>query len=196
MIVADRTVRTVSADYFTEIEAHFARRRGTPFVLNAKDWALMQEWSDDGIPLPVVIEAIDSVFDKQEAKGQKVNGLSYCRHAVKELWDERRELQIGAEAATPEEDPTSRLEALAAALPAAYADRVRALRGSVPHIEEQLMALETELIDELLPQAPELRAEAEALVAGADEKTRARSLDAHVRRLVRERFGMPRLSLF
>lgn len=196
MIVADRTVRTVSTDYFMEIEAHFARRRGTPFVLSAKDWALMQEWSAAEIPLPVVIEAIDSVFDKKEAKGQKVNGLRYCRHAVKELWDERRELQIGSESVSPEEDPSSRLEMLANALPAAYADRVRALRGSVPHIEEQLMELETELIESLLPQAPELRAEAEALVAGSDEKTRARSLDAHVRRLVRERFEIPRLSLF
>ena len=190
----------MSTDYFTEIEAHFARRRGTPFVLSAKDWALMQEWSAAEIPLPVVIEAIDSVFDKKEAKGQKVNGLRYCRHAVKELWDERRELQIGSESVSPEEDPTSRLETLAAVLestPAsAYAERVRALRGSVPHIEEQLMELESAMIEEMLPQAPELRAEAEALVAGADEKTRARSLDAHVRRLVRERFEIPRLSLF
>ena len=186
----------MSTDYFTEIEAHFARRRATPFVVNPKDWALMKKWHEDGIPLPVVIEAIDSVFDKQEAKGKKVNSLGYCKHAVKELWDERRELAIGAEGAVPEEDPTPRLEELAAALPAAYADRVRALRGSVPQIEEQLMALEAELLDELLMQAPELRTEAEALVAGADKKTRARSLEAHLRRLARERFGVPRLSLF
>jgi hypothetical protein len=189
-------VRTVSADYFTEIEAHFAHRRGTPFIVNAKDWALMQKWQQDGVPLAVVIEALDSVFDKQDAKGRRVNGLSYCKHAVKELWDERRELAIGAEGTVPEEDPTARLEELAAALPAAYADRVRALRGSVPQIEEQLMALEATLLDELLAQAPELREEAEALVAGGDEKTRARSLEAHLRRLARERFGVPRLSLF
>jgi hypothetical protein len=189
-------VRTVSADYFTEIEAHFARRRGTPFVVNPKDWALMKKWQEDGIPLPVVIEALDSVFDKQEAKGKKVNSLSYCKHAVNELWDERRELQIGAESGVPEEDPSARLSELATALPEAYAERVRMLKGSVPQIEEQLMIIEAELLDELLPQAPELRAEAEALVAGADEKTRARSLEAHLRRLAREKFGMPRLSLF
>lgn len=189
-------MHTVSTDYFTEIEAHFARRRGTPFIVNAKDWAMMKKWHEDGIPLPIVIEALDSVFDKQEAKGRKVNSLGYCKHAVKELWDERRELQIGAEGAVPEADPSLRLEELAAALPAAWGDRVRALRGSVPQIEEELMALESALLDELLPQAPELRAEAEALVAGADEKTRARSLEAHVRRLARERFGIPRLSLF
>jgi hypothetical protein len=188
-------VRTVS-EYYTEIEAHFARRRGTPFVVNAKDWALMKKWNEDGVPLPVVIEALDAVFDKQEAKGRKVNSLSFCKHAVKELWDERRELAIGADGAVPEEDPSARLEDLAAALPSSYADRVRALRGSVPQIEEQLMKIESDLIEELLPQAPELRAEAEALVAGADEKSRARSLEAHLRRLVRERFGVPRLTLF
>jgi hypothetical protein len=186
----------VSADYFTEIEAHFARRRGTPFIVNAKDWALMKKWHEDGIPLPVVIEALDSVFDKQDAKGRKVNGLSYCKHAVKELWDERRELAIGGEGTVPEEDPSARLEELAALLPAPWGERVRALKGSVPQIEEQLMVLEGSLLEELLLQAPELRAEAEGLVAGADEKTRARSLEAHLRRLARERFGVPRLSLF
>jgi hypothetical protein len=106
----------VSADYFLEIESHFAARRGTPFVLNAKDWALMKSWNDEGVPLPVVIEAIDSVFDKNAAKGSKkvINSLSYCRHAVKELWQERRELQVGAQDSVPEEDAAARLDALAA----------------------------------------------------------------------------------
>jgi hypothetical protein len=191
----------VSGDYFLEIEAHFAQRRGTPFVLNAKDWILMKSWSEEGIPLPVVIEAIDSVFDKQEAKKRKVNGLSYCKHAVKELWDERRELLIGAQENSPEEEVVPRLAALADVLqPVApeFAVRVRALvsEKSVPRIEERLMELEQELIDALLPQAVELREEARALTSGADEKTRERTEAAHLRRLVRERFGLPRLTLF
>jgi hypothetical protein len=192
----------VSPEYFTEIESHFAMRRGTPFILNAKDWALMKSWSDEGVPLPVVIEAIDSVFDKNEAKGNKktINGLSYCKHAVKELWQERKELQIGAEGASPEENVGPLLEELAARLestPAvSFADRVRALTGSVPRVEEQLMEIEQELIDALLPLAAELRAEARALTSGADEKTRARTEEAHLRRLVREKFGVPRLTLF
>ena len=189
----------MSNDYFLEIEAHFARRRGTPFVLSAKDWALMQKWSEDGVPLPVVIEAIDSVFDKQEAKGRKVNSLSYCKHAVKELWDERKDLQIGSEAASPEEDPGPRLEALASELEAsasAYASRVRELAHlkSVPRIEEALMVLEAELIASVADD--EVRAEAEALASGADEKVRVRSYEAHLRRLVREKLGLPRLTLF
>ena len=190
----------MSQDYFTEIESHFAQRRGTPFILNAKDWALMKSWSDEGVPLAVVIEAIDSVFDKQEAKGKKVNGLSYCRHAVKELWDERRELQVGGDTAAPEEEVAPRLEALASAIEpveAAFADRIRALASekSVPRIEEKLIELEEELIELLVPRAPSLRDEAKALAVGADEKTRTRAEGAHLRRLVREQFGLPRLTL-
>ena len=195
----------MSPEYFTEIESHFAMRRGTPFVLNAKDWALMKSWSDEGSPLPVVIEAIDSVFDKNEAKENKktINGLSYCKHAVKELWQERKELQIGAEGVSPEENVEPLLEALAARLEAtemaaSFAPRVRELarERSVPRVEEQLMELEQELIDSLLPLAEELRSEARALTSGADEKTRARTEEAHLRRLVREKFGVPRLTLF
>ena len=75
---------TADADYFLEIEAHFALRRNTPFILSAKDWALMQKWRAEGIPLPVVIEAIDSVFEKNETSGRRkvISSLSYCRHAV------------------------------------------------------------------------------------------------------------------
>lgn len=190
----------MSQDYFTEIEAHFAQRRGTPFILNAKDWALMKSWSDEGIPLSVVIEAIDSVFDKQEAKGKKVNGLGYCRHAVKEMWDERRELQVGGDTASPEEEVAPRLDALASAIEpvdATFAGRIRELASekSVPRIEEKLIELEEELIELLVPRAPALRDEAKSLAVGADEKTRARAEAAHLRRLVREQFGLPRLTL-
>lgn len=195
----------MSADYFQEIEAHFARRRGTPFVVSAKDWALMKEWSEAGIPLAVVIEAMDAVFDKKATEGRTVNGLRFCRHAVKEMWLERRELQVGAETDTPEETSLLRLETLADILAESehaavveFAPRVRELARaqSVPRIEEALIALESELIEALLPQAPSIRDAAEALAAGADEKSRARSQEAHLRRLVRDHFSIPRLTLF
>ena len=186
----------MSPDYFTDIEAHFAERRGTPFVLSAKDWALMKEWHDAGVPLPVVIEAIDAVFDKQEDKRRKINGLRYCRHAVKELWDERRELQIGSAEAAPEENVEALLEELAASVPEAWAERVRALakEKSVPRIEECLIELEQELLSSLA--SDEIREAARSLAAGADEKTRARTEEATLRRLVREQYELPRLTLF
>ncbi|HEX7709283.1 MAG TPA: hypothetical protein VF701_22705 [Thermoanaerobaculia bacterium] len=200
----------MAADYFQEIEAHFAMRRGTPFILNAKDWVLMKAWQTEGIPLPVVIEAIDSVFDKNEEKGGRktINGLSYCRHAVKELWGDRRELQIGSQENAPEEGPELLLEALAHEVesvgePAAVAfgSRIRALLAekSVPRIEERLIELEEELIRTLLEtslEAKALEGEARTMSAGADAKTRERTEQANLRRLVRDRFGLPRLTLF
>lgn len=193
----------MSTNYFTEIESHFAHRRGTPFILNAKDWALLKSWSVEGIPLPVVIEAMDSVFDRFNAMERKVNGLSFCKHAVRELWKERKDMQVGAEEKSPEENVEPLLEALAVRLEdveaaAPFASRVRALarERSVPRVEELLMELEQELIAALIPMADDLRAEARALTSGADEKTRARTEEAHLRRLVREKFGVPRLSLF
>lgn len=200
----------MAADYFLEIEAHFAGRRGTPFVLNSKDWALMKQWQEEGVPLPVVIEAIDSVFQKNEEKGSRkvINSLSYCRHAVKELWADRRDLQVGALESTPEEGAGALLETLAeeveataAAVGAEFAARIRSLtsESSIPRIEERLIELEEELIDALLAASPDresIQEEAHALSAGANEKSRLRTETANLRRLVRDRSGVPRLTLF
>src|SRR5256712_13876235 len=134
----------MSADpYYMEIETHFAMRRGTPFILSAKDWALMKKWHDEGVPLPVVIEAIDSVFERNETSGRRkvISSLSYCRHSVKELWQERKDLFIGGESTVPESSPAAILEKLAdqlaSTIAAVFADRVRALANekSVPKIE-------------------------------------------------------------
>jgi hypothetical protein len=184
----------MSSDYFQEIEAHFAMRRGTPFVLNAKDWALMKKWAEDAIPLPVVIEAIDSVFEKAAERQKKVNSLSYCKHAVTELWKERRELAVGASEAMPEEGAEPSLNELADLLEISapsFAPRVRELarERSVAKIEERLIELEHELALSLASE--DIRAEAASAAAG-----NARAEEAHLRRLVRERFGVPRLTLF
>ena len=187
-------------DYFLEIEAHFAHRRGTPFILSAKDWALMRAWAEESIPLPVVIEAIDSVFEKNETSGRRkiISSLSYCRHAVKELWDARRDLYVGGSDVTPEVSPEARLESLAERLREPFASRVRDLarERSVPRIEQSLMDIEREMIDSLVTD--DIRNELAATLdtTKLDAKIRARTEEANLRRLVRERFGLPRLTLF
>jgi hypothetical protein len=188
-------------DYFLEIEAHFAHRRGTPFILSAKDWALMRKWAEDGVPLPVVIEAIDSVFEKNETSGRRkvISSLSYCRHAVKELWDARRDLYVGASGVTPEASPEARLDELASGLGEPFASRVRELakERSVPKIEQALMDIEREMIDALVTD--DVRRELAAAVGDTsklDPKIRARTEEANLRRLVREKFNLPRLTLF
>ena len=189
-----------SDDYFLEIEAHFAFRRQTPFILSAKDWVLMQRWRAEGIPLPIVIEAIDTVFEKNETSGRRkvISSLSYCRHAVKELWDARRDLYVGGSETTPEASPEARLEELAQRLEEPFASRVRELarERSVPRIEERLMEIERELIESLVtPQDIEaLRLEVD--VSKLDPKIRARTEEANLRRRIREKFNLPRLTLF
>jgi hypothetical protein len=198
--------------YFQEIEAHFALRRGTPFILNAKDWALMKKWYDDGVPLPIVIEAIDTVFERNEASGRKkvISSLSYCRHSIKELWQDRQNLYVGGGDVSPEAGPEALLDALASQLEtsevaAPFAPRVRGLASekSVPKIEERLIDLERELVDAFIAADPSaidaIRAEI-AIALGdtskLDAKTRTRTEEANLRRLVREKFGLPRLTLF
>lgn len=194
-------------DYFLEIEAHFAFRRNTPFILSAKDWALMKKWHDEAIPLPVVIEAIDSVFEKNETSGRRkvISSLSYCRHAVKELWDARRDLYAGGSEVIPEASPETRLEMLAQRIEEPFASRVRDLarEKSVPRIEQRLMEIERELIDALIASAPgeveNIRREIAASLGDTsklDPKIRARTEEANLRRRIRERFDLPRLTLF
>src|SRR6476620_2617667 len=78
----------------------------------------MKKWYEDGVPLPIVIEAIDTVFEKNETSGRKkvISSLSYCRHAVKEIWNERRELYVGGHEVSPEAATGAVLEELAAAI--------------------------------------------------------------------------------
>jgi hypothetical protein len=86
-------------NYFTEIEEHFQRRRGTVLLLSPLDWALMETWKDAGIPLEAVLRGIDATFEKWERRPkrfQKVNGLAYCSQAVLASVEEMKEAAVGA----------------------------------------------------------------------------------------------------
>jgi hypothetical protein len=87
-------------NYFTEIEDHFQRRRGTLTLLSPLDWALMEIWKDAGIPLEAVLRGIDAAFDKWERRPnrtRKVNGLAYCAQEVLAAAEEMKEAAVGAD---------------------------------------------------------------------------------------------------
>ncbi|MGA2716558.1 MAG: hypothetical protein ABSG41_25975 [Bryobacteraceae bacterium] len=73
-------------NYFTEIEEHFQRARGTSlFLLSPLDWALIESWKNSGVPLEAVLRGIDTAFEKWRAKRsrvQMVNSIAYCTQAV------------------------------------------------------------------------------------------------------------------
>ena len=88
-------------NYFTEIEDHFQRRRGTLLILSPLDWALMEIWKDAGIPLEAVLRGIDATFDKWDRrprKTRKVNGLTFCAQEVLASAEEMKDAAVGAPA--------------------------------------------------------------------------------------------------
>jgi hypothetical protein len=86
-------------NYFTEIEEHFQRRRGSGLLLSTLDWSLIEIWKDAGIPLEAVLRGIDAAFDKYDqrpSKAQKINGLAYCAQAVLVAAENVKEAAVGA----------------------------------------------------------------------------------------------------
>ena len=75
-------------NYFTEIEDHFQRARGTGlFLLSPLDWALIEAWKNAGIPLEAVLRGIDQAFEKWRSRPPRgrihmVNSLAYCAQAI------------------------------------------------------------------------------------------------------------------
>ena len=84
-------------NYFTEIEDVFIRRRGKNLFLSPIDWALMETWQEKGIPLHVVIRAIEQVFDNFEKSPspRTIKGLMFCREEVEAQYEEWLKSQAG-----------------------------------------------------------------------------------------------------
>ncbi|MGC9971622.1 MAG: hypothetical protein ABSE56_13650 [Bryobacteraceae bacterium] len=75
-------------NYFTEVEEHFQKARGTGlFLLSPLDWALIECWKEAGLPLEAVLRGIDDAFEKwrgRKSKVRTINSLAYCAQAVVE----------------------------------------------------------------------------------------------------------------
>ncbi len=210
--------------YYAAAETAFIRRRGTPFLLSPRDFALLKEWRALGVALEAVEAGIDEAFARRQERSAvgRVNSLSYCRDAVLEAWERRAETSRGrgGAAATDGLDAEASLEALAGSLealagarpdlaaPLASARRSLAkleASGKTPEeIEASLARLDRRLARELSEALPEAeRGEIDAgvarLLAGAggrmDPVTLEKTSRALTRRAVRERLGLPRLSL-
>lgn len=86
-------------NYFTDVEEHFCRRRGSGLILSTVDWALIETWKDAGIPLEAVLRGIDVTFDRYErrpSKTKKINGLAWCAQEVLTAAEDMKEAAVGA----------------------------------------------------------------------------------------------------
>jgi hypothetical protein len=84
--------------YFSEIEDTFIRRRGKHLMLSPIDWALIESWKERGVPLHVVLRAIEHAFDSYESKKHKrtVKTLLYCQEEVEAQYAEWLESRVGS----------------------------------------------------------------------------------------------------
>lgn len=103
-------------NYYTEIEETFVRRRGKSLFLSPIDWAMIEGWQERGIPLHIVLRAIESVFDVFDKNPGKraIKGLFYCREEVEAQYAEWSAMQAGKSdgGAEPASDHGFTLEAV------------------------------------------------------------------------------------
>ncbi|HWF08899.1 MAG TPA: hypothetical protein VG297_10565 [Bryobacteraceae bacterium] len=156
-------------NYFTEIEEHFQRARGTSlFLLSPLDWALIETWKNSGVPLEAVLRGIDLAFEKWRAKRsriQMVNSIAYCTQAVmgeaQRMADGTASRQpkpqsppfpeadlrryLGANAAAIRQTGLAELSSLADSLDQIVAD-LAAQSADLEKLEQHLTVLEQKLI--------------------------------------------------
>jgi hypothetical protein len=212
-------------NYFTEVEEHFQRVRGTSlFLLSPLDWALIESWKNAGVPLTAVLRGIDAAFEKwrgRKSRTQMVNSLAFCAQAV------LTEAQIlaGSGETTPRgaaappfplEDLRTYLNANAEAVQAAgFSEVAVALQSLIAEIdqhyrdleqlEQRLTALEEKLIatvksaqsdDDLFAARRELDSQLRPYRGKMTADQLAMLERQYLERRLLEKAGVPRLSLF
>ncbi len=210
--------------YYQAAEAAFIRRRGTPFLLSPKDFALLKEWRALGVPIEAIEQGIDEAFSRREERlgTGRVNSLSYCRDAVLEAWERRLQTSVGRGSPRRAGDPDvpRALETLAGRLrqvkrrrPELAPQLESALRSierleksskNAEETEASLARLDKRLAGALRDALSErerrrLDEQVEATLARArirmDAEAAERTVRALTRRTLRELLDLPRLTL-
>ena len=177
-------------NYFTEVEEHFQRARGTSlFLLSPLDWALIETWKNAGIPLEAILRGIDIAFEKWRARKsriQMVNSIAYCTQAVvteaQRMADGGESREAKQETAPfPPDELCHYIETNAAAIRGKgraelmpVADSLDQIALELPALSTDLEALEqrlTVLEQRLIAIARSRQSEAEALRARQDLET-------------------------
>jgi DNA repair exonuclease SbcCD ATPase subunit len=224
--VSDENLTLNYFNYFTEIEEHFQRARGTGlFLLSPLDWALVESWKNGGVPLEAVLRGIDSAFEKwrsRKSKTQKVNSLAFCaqavlteaqqmagtapRHAASQspyTVEELREYLSGNAGMLRETQNAAYLE-IAAALDLLcgemdqYARDLERLERRLTVLEEKMLAIAhaAESAEQLLQARQELETELRPYRSKMSAAQLAMLEKQYLDRRLLERQKLPRLSLF
>lgn len=127
-------------NYFTEVEEHFQRARGTGlFLLSPLDWALIETWKNSGVPLEAVLRGIDAAFERWRARKSKIRAINSLAYCTQEVLTEAQKLEGLEQAAPSKAEPSlCTLDELRAFL----LRNAAALRKSGAEFEEVAASLE------------------------------------------------------
>jgi hypothetical protein len=211
-------------NYFTEIEDHFQRARGTGlFLLSPIDWALIEAWKNAGIPLEAVLRGIDAAFEKwrkRPARGRlhMVNSLAYCAQAIaSEAQAMLNGVPVKSAAAAPPfslEDVRAFIRRNAEALRKADQEELavslealdlNALYSDLEQLEQRLNVIEEKMIARLRSSASDEQLFEARRALDQDLKPYRGRMSAEQLAMLEKQFlertllgasGLPRLSLF
>ena len=88
----------MTENYFTAIEDHFSKRRGTLYIMSPRDFGLVEAWKNAGIPLTAVLRGIDSVFSRFHSgawRPERINSIRYCEQAILAECQRIKQLEVG-----------------------------------------------------------------------------------------------------
>ncbi|HEV2836231.1 MAG TPA: hypothetical protein VGW58_12975 [Pyrinomonadaceae bacterium] len=159
-------------NYFTEIEDTFVRRRGKHLFLSPMDWALMETWKQQGIPLHIVLRGIERSFDSFEARPRKrtVKSLLYCQEEVEAQYAEWTEARVGASSVTDSSDADLNKTPFSFE---AISEHLQRVRGSLVQLAESRRRIQEDDLSEAMTRAAALLGEIETdLGSGAPLDTR------------------------
>jgi hypothetical protein len=211
-------------NYFTEVEEHFQKARGTSlFLLSPLDWALIEAWKNSGIPLEAVLRGIDAAFEKWRAKParartQAVNSVAYCAQAIateaQAMANSQPAVHKESKAPFALEDVQEFIARNAASLRKAGQEEVAAslesldlvaLYSDLEQLEQRLTAIEEKLVARLRASASEDALFEARRALDRDLKPYRGKMTAEQLAMLEKQFlerrllesaGIPRLSLF
>jgi hypothetical protein len=213
-------------NYFTEIEEHFQRARGTSlFLLSPLDWALIETWKNSGIPLEAVLRGIDAAFEKWRSSKQRtqlVNSVAYCAQAVAEQAKQMAAVSAPVASSHQEEAPftvdevrnhllknaadlhkaglteiAGKLETLAAQAETHHRD-LESLERTLTAYEDKMLALQRARLteDELIAARSELDSQLRPYRRKLTAEQLTMLEKQFLDRRILEQANLPRLSLF
>ena len=202
--------------YLSAIERTFVTLRGRGFMLSPKEVALVDRWFQAGVPVRVVIRALQEGFERRAKRRQAPPGsLTYFESQIDVAIDDWHRKHTGAPAVSTTEDgsPGAQLaEAFEIVITAVRSDDARVfleeLRESLAPIPDDadVYALTTDLDGRIVSGLSELLSDEERLTmkqasretgmsaAHMSARARARLEAAEFDRAVRAHYQIPSLS--